>query len=88
MVWTFNLFFVINLALAFFYPLSLTVFLCQFAIKFFSELLYMKPLNSFFKRNDLVYLIPIATVLQVFYIIYIGLAGNSGKYQWKGRMVK
>jgi hypothetical protein len=46
------------------------------------------PLCSFANRSKLLWYVPILTVLHMFYIMYIGIAGNSGKYNWKGRMVR
>ena len=44
-------------------------------------------LTSFAKRKELLPNLVIITFIHVIYFIYIGLAGNKGKYEWKGRSV-
>lgn len=86
-IWLFNLSLAVNLIAGLFYPVLLKLMLVQFIIKFIAEILYLRPLTSFAKRNKLLYYLTFLTFFHVAYFIYIGLAGNSGKYLWKGRMV-
>ena len=51
------------------------------------ELIFLGPLCRFARRMDLLAYLPILTVVHVLYMVYIGIAGNLGKYQWKGRRV-
>lgn len=87
-IWLFNVSLAANLILGLFFPDLLKLVFVQFVIKFIAELFYLEPLTTFAKRKSLLYYLTFLTFLHVAYFIYIGLAGNSGKYHWKGRMVK
>ncbi len=87
-IWLFNISLALNLTLSFFYTNFLMLVLVQFFIKFFAEWLFLKPLTKFINRKDLLVYLPVLTIIHVAYFIYIGIAGNSGKYNWKGRMVR
>lgn len=87
-VYFFNLSLLTNLLFGLFFPVFLKLLFVQFLIKLSVELPYVKLVTSFAKRSSLVNYLPLLTVLNVIYFIYIGIAGNSGKYLWKGRMVK
>ncbi len=87
-VWLFNLSFVLNLIGGMFVPVLLNVFCLQFFIKFFTEMYFLERITSFARRKRLLIFLPVLTVIHVIYFIYIGIAGNSGKYNWKGRMVR
>ena len=87
-IWLFNVSLVVNLIGGFFIPVLLKLVFIQFTIKFIAEVFYLEPVTSFAKRNNLLYYLSFLTFFHVAYLIYIGLAGNSGKYQWKDRMVK
>lgn len=86
-VWFFNISLLANFILAFFYPDFLKLVVVQFMIKFISELFFVDLLSNFAKRKNLVSYLFLLTFLHPIYIIYIGFAGNSGKYNWKDRMV-
>ena len=87
-VWIFNLSIVANFIAGLIIPQLLINTLVQLLIKMSIESLFLWKVTGFAKRRSLMLLIPVLTVLHSFYIIYIGIAGNSGKYNWKGRMVK
>jgi len=87
-MWLFNLSLALNFVLAFFYPDFLKLVTIQFLIKFTAELFFLEPLTSFAKRKGLLINLTFLTFFHVVYLIYIGIMGNSGKYQWKGRLVK
>lgn len=87
-MWVFNLSLALNFVLAFFYPDFLKLVTIQFLIKFTAELFFLEPLASFVKRKDLLINLSFLTFLHVVYLIYIGVMGNAGKYNWKDRMVK
>ncbi|OAQ38992.1 glycosyl transferase [Pedobacter psychrophilus] len=86
-VWLFNISLLTNLIMAFFYPDFLKLVAVQFTIKFISELFFLDLLTNFVKRKHLVFHLFLLTFLHPLYLIYIGFAGNSGKYNWKDRMV-
>ncbi len=86
--WLFNVSLITNLALGLFSPIFFKLVCIQFIIKFILEVIYLEPLLSFSKRKNLISLLILLTFLHVLYLVYIGILGNSGKYHWKGRMVK
>ncbi|HEX7367323.1 MAG TPA: glycosyltransferase [Pelobium sp.] len=87
-VWLFNISLAFNFIMAFFYPGFLALVCTQFLIKFTAELFFIAPLTAFVKRNGLITKLSFLTFLHVVYLIYIGIMGNAGKYNWKGRLVK
>lgn len=89
-IWLFNLSIIVNALLAIVFPhgSSLAFLLFQLASKIGIELIFLNYLTGFFKRKQLLVLLPLLNVMHIVYFVYIGIAGNSGKYNWKGRMVK
>lgn len=87
-IWLFNVLLVLNALLGIFYPVCLLVFSIVLIFKFLAELLFLFPVTNFVNRAKLLWFLPLLTCLHSLYIIYIGIAGNSGKYIWKGRLVK
>ncbi len=87
-VWIFNFMIFFSSILGFFNPYFWYLGLISICIKAFAEMTILIPLCSFANRSKLLWYVPILTVLHMFYILYIGIAGNSGKYNWKGRMVR
>ncbi len=88
-IWFFNLSIVLNFAIALWQQNTLLMqwVLCQFLWKIWMDISFLFVLTSFFKRKHWLVLLPLLNVIHLFYMIYIGLVGNSGKYQWKGRKV-
>jgi len=87
-IWLSNIFICLNVVLGFYNPAYWSIAALSLILKFLSELSFLIPLTGFIKRSGLLWLLPLTTVIHIFYIIYIGIAGNSGKYLWKGRMVR
>lgn len=87
-VWLSNLSLILNLLFSFLFPTILCVFAAQYFLKLLVELWFLIPVLTFNKRKGLLFLLPILTLIHPLYFIYIGIAGNSGKYNWKGRMVR
>ncbi|MEE1945983.1 glycosyltransferase [Pedobacter sp. KR3-3] len=89
-IWLFNFSIIINLLLAIIFPQSesLWFLIVQLLSKLFIEFVFLASVTSFFKRKQLLVLLPVLNPFHILYFIYIGIAGNSGKYNWKGRMVK
>jgi cellulose synthase/poly-beta-1,6-N-acetylglucosamine synthase-like glycosyltransferase len=87
-VWIFNFMIFLSSILGFINPYFWYLGLMSIGIKAFAEMTILIPLCSFANRSKLLWYVPILTVLHMFYIMYIGIAGNSGKYNWKGRMVR
>ncbi|MES3019744.1 MAG: glycosyltransferase [Bacteroidota bacterium] len=87
-VWLFNLSFIINFIAGFIDPAFWTLGLITLLIKMFIEILFLFPLCSFAQRKTLLLYQPISSVVHIIYLVFIGIAGNSGKYKWKDRMVR
>lgn len=90
------------MAMIYFYELSLLlnfvlwiafgwpakIFLWQIGAKILLETVFLwRVLRSFAVKKLLRYLL-LAQPFHILYVLYIGLAGNMGKYEWKGRTVK
>ena len=89
-VWLFNLSIIVNAVFALIFPNSSfwQIFGVQLLAKLMVEMIFLYGITSFFKRKKLLVLQPLISTLHIIYIVYIGIAGNSGKYNWKDRMVK
>jgi len=88
-IWLFNVFLLASAGGALLAERALwTCFLLAAALKFVAELVFLHPLCRFAKRTDLLWFLPLLTLLHILYMVYIGIAGNLGKYQWKGRRVR
>lgn len=88
LVWLFNLSILANLLLTFISIHLLVVAALQLLLKIAVEFAFLNQVTRFARRKVLLQLVPALSILHIFYIVYIGIAGNSGKYNWKGRMVK
>ncbi|MDF3078171.1 MAG: glycosyltransferase [Sphingobacteriaceae bacterium] len=86
-IWLFNLSILLSFLSGFFYDRLFLLGGATILLKFFVELVFMIPVTSFFRRSRLLLFLPLLTIGHIFYFIYIGIAGNSGKYIWKGRLV-
>lgn len=89
-IWLFNFSIIVNLLLAIIFPQGESIWFLavQLLSKLFVEFVFLASVTSFFKRKQLLALLPILNPFHILYFIYIGIAGNSGKYNWKDRMVK
>ena len=88
-IWLFNLAFLLSvLMLPFYYKDNMGLVWMSLILKMLSELIFLYPILNFAKRKDLLASLPFLSVLHSLYFVYIGIAGNVGKYDWKGRTVK
>lgn len=87
-VWLFNFFLLLNLINAIVNPEYWLLTVVFFGAKILVEFIFMIPLSYFFQRSNLLIYLPLLSFIHIFYLIYIGIAGNSGKYYWKGRLVR
>lgn len=87
-IWLFNLFIILNLGLGFIYPAYWILAFSSLLLKLLSEASFLVSLTSFIRRKELLKYLPLLTTVHILYMVYIGVAGNSGKYNWKGRSVK
>lgn len=87
-IWIFNLSIIINSVLGFLNPFYFLLAGITLLFKFLAEIAFLIPMCRFAGRQSLLVYQPLLTVVHVLYFVYIGLAGNSGKYNWKDRMVR
>ena len=85
--WLFNAIILVNLVVGIFNPYFLKVAGLQLLFKIFAEGIFLFLVAMFFKRRKLLFLLPLGSLLHVFYVVYIGIIGNKGTYEWKGRKV-
>lgn len=88
-IWLFNLSFFLSILflLVGIYDASELV-ITSFMMKFLVELAFLSPIMSFVNRKELLWSLPLLTIVHSLYFVYIGVVGNIGKYDWKGRTVK
>ena len=58
------------------------------AVKILFEIIYLRPVSSFFNKKRQLWVFPFLQPLHIAYIITAGLMGFAGVYQWKGRSVR
>jgi len=87
-IWLFNLSLLVNVALSFYKIQFLELFALQMLLKYLFEAAFLLPITSFFKRSNLILLLIILSPIHILYFVYVGLIGNTSKYQWKGRTVR
>jgi cellulose synthase/poly-beta-1,6-N-acetylglucosamine synthase-like glycosyltransferase len=83
-----NLLILSSIILALLSKMSPLIPLSGLAFKLTSELLIMLKGTGVFKRRDLRSLFPIWFLLQIPYVVLVGILGNLGRITWKGRTVK
>jgi len=87
-VYLFNAMFPILLFIGFFRQTSLVAFVGLWLAKTFVELLLLLPVSKFFrKRKELLFFV-LLQFIHIPYILYAGLSGQMGEYEWKGRKVR
>jgi cellulose synthase/poly-beta-1,6-N-acetylglucosamine synthase-like glycosyltransferase len=87
-IWLFNLALICSLvAFVVLLPALNWVLLSAYGLKIAIEIFFMIPVLSFAKRSELLKYLPLLSIIHPLYLVYIGLAGNIGKYDWKGRQV-
>ncbi len=87
-IWLFNVSVLTNIVLGFFDSAYWTVAVASILLKLAAELIFLAPLVNFIRRRKLLAVLPVLTIIHAVYMVYIGIAGNSGRYDWKGRSVK
>lgn len=87
-VWLFNLLIILHILAGFINPAFWCIGLITISAKMLVELLFLIPVCNFAGRKRLLLYQPVLSLIHIFYLVYIGIAGNSGKYNWKGRMVR
>jgi len=86
--WIFNMLLLFNWVAGIFDPRYFIAFLAAFGLKLGAEFLFLNKVATFFNnRKALSVLIP-AGFVYIFYVLFIGIYGNFGSYDWKGRTVR
>lgn len=89
LIWFFNLIFLIGTVhLLCILPDFYGLFVLSAGLKLTAEMLFLIPVATFAKRRSLLAYLPLLSPIHALYLVYIGIAGNIGKYDWKGRTVK
>ncbi|WP_374166428.1 glycosyltransferase [Arcticibacter sp. MXS-1] len=88
LIWLFNCMLLLTMVAGFYDRAAWHTCLLAFAFKYLAETAFLVPVTRFARRKELIWYLPLLTVIHTVYMIYIGLAGNSGKYVWKGRLVR
>ena len=86
-VFLLNALLVVSAFSTFFFPEYLTLFLILYVLKLIVDLPLMVSFNRFQRSVKLLWLFPMMELLNAVYTLVIGIAGNIGKYEWKGRSV-
>jgi cellulose synthase/poly-beta-1,6-N-acetylglucosamine synthase-like glycosyltransferase len=73
--------------LAFLSPEYILPFVIVYSFKFIVDFPLMFSFNRFQKSGKLLVLFPFSEFLNAVYTLFIGIAGNVWKYEWKGRKI-
>jgi cellulose synthase/poly-beta-1,6-N-acetylglucosamine synthase-like glycosyltransferase len=87
-IWLFNLMIIGSFIAGFYEPVFWLLSLTSLTVKIISEFIFLYPVSSFARRSSLLVYLPVLSIIHIFYLLFIGIAGNSGKYLWKGRRVR
>ena len=88
MIWLFNFSIIVTALAGFIDPIYWMMPVVSICLKMLAELVFLIPVCRFAGRLKLLWYQPLLTIIHIFYLVYIGIAGNSGKYRWKGRLVR
>jgi cellulose synthase/poly-beta-1,6-N-acetylglucosamine synthase-like glycosyltransferase len=88
-IWLFNLSLLLSLIFLLFGAFEASeLVIISLLMKIGVELAFLYPIVSFVGRRELLWNLPFLSVIHSLYLVYIGIIGNIGKYDWKGRTVK
>jgi cellulose synthase/poly-beta-1,6-N-acetylglucosamine synthase-like glycosyltransferase len=87
-IWLFNFSLLINVVGGIFYTGFYKILGIELLFKILFEGAFLLMVTSFFRRKSLVKWVLLLSPIHIFYVVYVGLIGNSRKYAWKGRMVR
>lgn len=88
LIWFFNLNIILTALAGFIDPVFWKIAAVSVFLKMLAEWIFLIPLCHFAGRIKLLRYQPLLSIIHIFYLVYIGIAGNSGKYLWKGRLVR
>jgi len=87
-IWIFNLNIIITALAGIIDPMFWKIAAISIFLKMLAEWIFLIPLCNFAGRIKLLRYQPLLSIIHMFYLVYIGIAGNTGKYMWKGRLVR
>ncbi|WCT12208.1 glycosyltransferase family 2 protein [Mucilaginibacter jinjuensis] len=87
-IWLFNLSLLFNVVGGIFYSGFYKILGLELLLKILFEGIFLMLVTSFFNRKSLVKWLLLLSPIHIFYVVYVGLIGNSRTYAWKGRMVR
>jgi cellulose synthase/poly-beta-1,6-N-acetylglucosamine synthase-like glycosyltransferase len=67
------------------FPVFYKFFLLFFLTKLIIDMPLMLSYSKFQRSTALIWLFPVMELLNAVYTLFIGIVGNFGKYEWKGR---
>jgi len=85
-VYLFNISIIVNIFMACFYNVT-GAFIFQIMSKLLLEFVFMVMVLNFFQRKGLLLFFIPTQILNVFYVVFIGVYGNIGSYLWKDRII-
>ena len=80
-----NVWLVLTAFTSVFFPENLALFLIMYLVKLLVDLPLLLSFSRFQRSLPLVWLLPLMELMNAVYTFYIGIAGNIGRYEWKGR---
>lgn len=87
-VYLFNLLFPVLLIASFFNNQFISAFIFLWLLKTALEVSLLLPVSAFFhKKKELTYF-ALLQFIHIPYVLYAGLRGQTGTYEWKGRQVR
>jgi cellulose synthase/poly-beta-1,6-N-acetylglucosamine synthase-like glycosyltransferase len=87
-VYLFNLLFPLLLIASFFHDQYIGAFIFLWLLKTAIEVSLLLPVSAFFhKKKELTYF-ALLQFIHIPYVLYAGLRGQTGTYEWKGRQVR
>ncbi len=87
-VYLFNLLFPVLLIASFFNNQSISAFIFLWLLKTALEVSLLLPVSALFhKKKELTYF-ALLQFIHIPYVLYAGLRGQTGTYEWKGRQVR
>lgn len=69
------------------FPGFIKLFLILYLLKLIIDFPLMLSFSKFQRTRSLLWLFPFMELLNAVYTLFIGIAGNIGKYEWKGRRI-
>ena len=88
MVYLFNCSIIGNALLGFIQPCFFYMAITQLLIKSIVDFIFLNTITAFFQQKRLMKIFLSAQLIHVFYVIGVGLIGQFGSFNWKGRNFK